>query len=420
MKILIYSVYFAPDLTGNGKYCGDMAAWLAAHGHAVRVVAAPPYYPAWKLNSGYPAGRYRRELWKRVMVWRAPLWVPQVPGGVARILHLLSFAITSLPIMLWQVFWRPHLVMTVAPGIVCAPTGWLTARLSGARAWLHVQDFEVDVAFNLGLLKGGLLKRLILGAERWMLRRFDSVSSISTRMVAHLVEKGVSPRRAILFPNWTDVASIPSAADCREYRRQLNISANAIVLLFSGTLGAKQGVMVIPAAATLLSAREDIVFVICGDGVLRPQLETATRELPNVRLLPLQPAERFGALLNMADVHLLPQSPGAADFVLPSKLSGMLASGRPVIATCHPDTELGMVVSKCGVVVPPGDGSALADAIIRLADQGATRLELGRRAREWAELNVDREIVMRNTFGSLSAVGGRSNVAATIADDPIA
>jgi colanic acid biosynthesis glycosyl transferase WcaI len=103
----------------------------------------------------------------------------------------------------------------------------------------------------------------------------------------------------------------------------------------------------------------------------------------------------------MADIHLMPQSPDAADLVLPSKLSGMLASGRPVIATCRPGSEIGEIVSQCGLVVPPQDSLALANAIGALADEPVLRRDLGRRAREIAETRFDRDATFRRVFGPL-------------------
>jgi colanic acid biosynthesis glycosyl transferase WcaI len=403
MKILIYTANFAPEPTGIGKYSGEMAAWLAARGHKVRAIAAPPYYPTWKVDPKYRWPPYRREQWSGVDVWRVPLWVPTSPGGLARVLHLLSFAFTSFPVMMWQVFWRPKLVVTIAPAFLCAPAGWLTAELCGAQSWLHLQDFEVDLAFGMGLLKGKLLQRVVLRMERWMLRRFDTVSSISGRMVELLLKKGVEPRRARYFPNWVDIAHVKPPLAGGNYRRQLGIAADAIVVLFSGSLGGKQGLMVIPRVANLLSGRNDIVFVVCGEGVMKPELEAAASNLPNIRFLPLQPFEKLGELLCTADIHLLPQSQGAADLVLPSKLSGMLASGRPVVATCLSGTELDSVVSKCGLIVPPQDSTALAAAICELADDSALRLELGRRARAVAENYFERDAILGRIFGQIES-----------------
>jgi len=400
MRILIYSANFAPEQTGIGKYSGDMALWLADQGHSVRVVAAPPYYPMWKVDPSYARPLYRREMWHGVDVLRAPLWVPKKPRGVSRVLHLMSFAFTSFPLVVAQVSWRPDLVMTVAPSFLCAPAALLTARLSGARSWLHLQDFEVDLAFRMGLLKGRWVKRLVLRMERAILRRFDRVSSISSRMVETLLTKGVDPKRTFYFPNWVDIARIKPSLNGGAYRAQLGIPLNAAVVLFSGSLGGKQGLTIIPEAARLLRAREDIIFLVCGDGVMKPQLQEMAADLPNFRFLPLQPIERLGELLTMADIHLLPQSADAADLVLPSKLSGMLASGRPVIATGGEGTELHAVVSKCGLVVTPHDTEGFAAAISRLVDEPAYRQELGHRARAHAESNFERDAVLTRIFGS--------------------
>ena len=106
MKILLYGINFSPELTGIGKYTGELAAWLVAQGHEVRVVTAPPYYPAWSVSAGYSGSRWQREEWQGVQVWRCPLWVPQQPGGLKRVLHLASFALSSLPVMLRQTLWR--------------------------------------------------------------------------------------------------------------------------------------------------------------------------------------------------------------------------------------------------------------------------------------------------------------------------
>lgn len=401
MRILIYSTNFAPEPTGIGKYSGGMAAWLADHGHDVRVVAAPPYYPEWKIDRKYRWPLFRREQWRGVDVWRAPLWVPKSPRGFTRIVHLLSFAIASFPVMMWQVLWRPDLVLTVAPAFVCAPTALLTARLARAKSWLHLQDFEIDVAFGLGLLRGKLLQRIVLRMERAILQRFNTVSTISGRMIERLLTKGVAMERTRYFPNWVDISRPRHGAAKGGYRAELGIPRDAVVALFSGSLAGKQGLMVIPAAASLLKGRQNTVFVVCGDGLMKADLELATADLPNVRLMPLQPAERLAELLGMADIHLLPQSPDAADLVLPSKLSGMLASGRPVIATCREGTEISEIVSQCGLVVAPQDSRALARAIDKLAGDAAMRLELGRRAREFAESNFEREAVLGALFGPL-------------------
>ncbi|OIQ89956.1 D-inositol-3-phosphate glycosyltransferase [mine drainage metagenome] len=404
MRILIHGINFVPELTGIGKYTGEMAQWLAARGHQVKVVTAPPYYPQWRVGDGYSGRRWSRECRTfagggRIEVIRCPLWVPRVPGGMRRLLHLASFVLASLPVMLAQIAWRPDLVWVVEPALLCAPQAWITARAAGARAWLHVQDFEVDAAFELGLLRGERSRRAVLRVERWLLARFDSVSTISPRMVERLLAKGVAPQRATLFPNWVDLDRItpqPTAAQggVNAWRVRLGLGSQHIVALYSGNMGAKQGIEVLSGVARRLAAYRDIVLVLCGEGAARASLESKCAGLGNVRFLDLQPLGELNELLNMADMHLLPQRADAADLVMPSKLTGMLASGRPVIAAARAGTALGDAVRDCGIVVEPEQPQAMAAAIAALAIDAPRRHALGVAARLLAEGSLGRDAVL--------------------------
>ncbi|MCK6426893.1 MAG: glycosyltransferase WbuB [Burkholderiaceae bacterium] len=418
MRILIHGINFHPEPTGIGKYSGEMAAHLAELGHEVRVLAAPPYYPDWRVSDGW-RNAYARARWRGVEVWRAPLWVPAQPSGLKRVLHLLSFSLAALPSLAAQLAWRPDVVLVVAPALACAPWAWLTARLSGAPCWLHVQDFEVDAAFQLGLLKSrGLRRRLVNAVEHWLLRRFDRVSTISWRMLERTEEKGVPQERLVYFPNWVDDAALLPLQGPGSYRAELGIAPDAVVALFSGSMGGKQGLELLPEVAQLLAHRRDIVFLICGDGVMKPRIEELCAGLDNVRLLPLQPARRLSELLQTANLHMLPQNPGAADLVMPSKLSGMLASGRPVVTTSEPGTELARVVGQCGVVVPPGDAQAFAQAVTRLADDAAWRSRLGAAARQYAEQHLARTVVLGRLDQCLKACVARSNAGVELPREP--
>jgi len=400
-RILLYGLNFAPEQTGIGKYTGEMAQWLANAGHDVRIVTAPPYYPDWSVGSGYSGARYSRETWNGVRVDRAPLWVPKSPGGKKRLLHLASFAASSLPLLIKNVAWRPHLVWTVAPALACAPGAALFARMSGAVSWLHVQDFEVDAAFQMGMLQGHHVRAGAWSTERAVMRAFDRVSSISHRMVARLGEKGVLSRRAVFFPNWVDTESIQPGARVNSYRQQLGIPGEAFVALYSGTMGAKQGLEVLAEAAHLLARRRNIHFVFCGQGVGRDALQSACASLANVHWLPLQPAERLAELLNTADLHLLPQRRVSAELMMPSKLTGMLASGRPVLATAEPDTELAAWVDGCGRLSTPGDGAALAHALLMMSQEPERCREMGTQARLRAVRFLSRDAVLQGFHGEM-------------------
>jgi len=405
MKVLLYSANYAPEPTGIGKYSGEMAEWLAAHGHQVRVVAAPPYYPEWKVAPGYSAGRYMHQQVGSVQVWRAPIWIPKQLSGAKRMLHLLTFAVSSIPILARQVFWRPDMVMVVAPAFVCAPGALATAWLSGAKSWLHVQDFEVDVAFRLGMLRGEGKRWLFGKLERGIFRCFDRVSSLSDRMLDRAQAKGVHRSKLVLLPNWAGtVPKTTSPESTRaEFRRQWGLPSDQVVALYSGSFGAKHGLGLIPRAAQLVP---DVHFIVCGEGVMRQELEAEAAKLPNMTVLPLQPAERLADFLGSADIHLLPQSDGAEDLVMPSKLTGMMASGQPTVATCRDNTEISRTLHLCGLVVAPGDEQGFADAIRTLARQPDMRRDMGARARAFAEANLGKPQVLGRLLVDMAGLTG--------------
>jgi len=396
LHILIYGLNYAPELTGIGKYTGEMSDWLAARGHKVTVVTAPPYYPAWRVREDYRSSSYRVEKTPgKATVFRVPLWVPERPTGVKRVLHLASFMLSSLPAMLLQPLFQPDVVWTVEPTFFSAPIALGVARFCGAKAWLHVQDFEIDAAFDLGLLPAdGLVHRMALGLELLFTRGFDRVSSISPRMVERALTKEVEPQHALLFPNWVDVEAVYPMEGVTRYRRELGLE-DKIVVMYSGNLGTKQGLECLAPLAKAFAEDAHVHFLFCGDGSFRPLLETEVAGLENVTLLPLQPVEMLNELLNTADVHLLPQRAGAADLVMPSKLTGMLASGRPVLATAEKGTQVADVVEGRGVVVGAESPQCLVKALHMLTENGELRAQMGAEARAYAVEHMGREQVLR-------------------------
>ncbi len=417
MRILIYGLNYSPELTGIGKYTGEMAAWLAMRGHEVRVVTAPPYYPAWSIREDYRGSLYRVErIAGEPVVYRTPLYVPAKPTGLKRVAHLFSFMLGSVPVMFRQAFWQPEVVFTVEPTFFCAPLALLVAQASGAAAWLHVQDFEVDAAFDLGLLPAqGPIHAVALTLEEFFTKAFTRVSSISGKMVERAQAKGVAAEKTVLFPNWVDVDAIqPQASGAVNSFRQDLALEGKIVLLYSGNMGAKQGLELLAPLAEAFGpggayADPRIHFLFCGDGAFRPKLEAMVSGRPNVTLLPLQPFARLNDLLNAADVHLLPQRAGAADLVMPSKLTGMLSSGRPVIATADAGTQVAHVVGglgldeACGLVVPAEDHEALCQAVRRLVEDAGLRQRLGGNARRYAVEHLGREQVLERFEQDLKA-----------------
>ena len=408
MRILIHSLAFAPELTGAGRSAGEMASWLASRGHQIRVVTAPPFYPEWCIRPEYSSWRYKISLNghspHNLGVIRCPLWVPKTHSARRRLLHLASFAASSWPAVLGHVLWRPDVVIVIEPTLFCAPAALAVARLAGAKAWLHVQDFEIDAAFELGLMTSRAVRKCALAVERFILKRCDKVSTISEKMLERLEKKGVPSSHRVLFPNSVDTEAVFPLPTVSPLRREIGIPESAIVALYSGNMGEKQGLHHLAEAARSLASRSEIRFVFCGAGTFRTKLMSLVGVLPNVTFLPLQPDNRLNDLFNLADIHLLPQREDIADLVMPGKLREMLATGRPVVATARPETQIAVCVQGRGLVVPPGDSAAIVSAICRLAVDADLRRRMGEEAREYAVTHLSRDRLMQEFERSLTSV----------------
>ncbi len=398
MKILVYGINYSPELTGIGKYTGEMVEWMARQGHEVRVITAPPYYPEWRVGKHYSSWRYRREE-GAATVWRCPLYVPKQPSTLKRLIHLGSFALSSFFPLMAQRRWKPDRIIGVVPTLFCTPGMRLLGKLSGARTLLHIQDYEVDAMLGLGMAgkgKGGKVARLASAFERSGLHNVDYVSTISRSMMNKAQEKGVAAEKVIFFPNWSEVARFRDVtpADVAALRAQLGLAEAHKIVLYSGNIGEKQGLENVIDAAAALSDKP-WQFVIVGQGGGKARLEKMARErgLQNIQFFPLQSYDALPALLKMADCHLVVQKRGAADAVLPSKLTNILAVGGNAVITAEAHTELGQLCTSLpgiAVCVEPESVPALVAGI----EQALTMPKENTVARDYAERTIEKENVL--------------------------
>ncbi len=376
-RLLLYCVNYAPELLGVGRYAGELGAYLASQGVELEVVTTPPHYPGWRILRPY-RNRYTLETHDRVRVTRCPIFLREEMSGLARLLVAVSFAVSTAPVVVWRaVLQRPQTLLATEPSLSSAPAALLAARLSGARAVLHVQDLEVEAAFAVGHLKGGLALSLARSMERFLLKRFDLVVTISEQMQAALQDGGVKPERLRLLRNWVDLTSIYPKPGPNPVREEIGAKDDERIVLYSGNIGRKQALEEVLAAAAITVDDRRLRFVIAGEGPEKARLQATAPS--NVTFLPLQPEARLNDLLNAADVHVLPQNANAADLVLPSKLGGMLASGKPIVAQAAPGTELHTFLASSVSLTRPGDAGELVDGIMS-ALNAASETAAGRAA----------------------------------------
>lgn len=405
MKILLYGLNYAPEITGIGKYTGELGSWLSQRGYDVRAVSAPPYYPGWALSSGYPNKFYKHEM-SGVTVYRCPLYIPKRPSTLKRLTHLLSFVFSSSCTLVYLVRWRPDVVVNIVPGLFTSFPAWLYCKMTSAKLVIHVQDFESDAMFNLGMAKKGVLPKIWMGLERFVLSRADRVSTISRAMIENAIEKGVSRSKVVFFPNWSDVSRFKNVTGVEEFKRSMGFTSQDNVVLYSGNIGKKQGLeLLVEVAQIAMKEGSDLVFAVVGQGVAKSDLiELANKlNLTNIHFFELQPNEDLPKLLAMAKVHLVIQRPSVADAVLPSKLTNILAVGGNSVITTNPDTDIGRLIEEfpgIAIAVEPENPQALLSGIKAACE----RDEINRNAMLYAEQFLAKESVLKKFEKTLTNI----------------
>ncbi len=413
MRILIYDINYSPELTGVGKYTGEMGTWLAEQAHSVSVITAMPYYPEWEVHKAYQGKLWFTEVIDGVTVHRCPFYVPKKVTSLKRMLHEFSFVLSSLVYWFRVFFDKPYdMVICVAPPFHIGLLPVLYSTLRGVPLWLHLQDLQIDMARELGMLTNRRFLNLMFGVEKFILKRSAVVSTISEGMSRKVAEKNIITSPCVLFPNWVDDVYIKPLPREESLRTEFGLCEADKVVLYSGSLGEKQGLELIIEAAHHFSAQSDMKFLICGSGGGKARLEALvqTYALTNVQFHPLQPYEKLSALLATADIHLVLQKKSASDLVLPSKLTGILSAGGCALVAALPGTTLYNVIDShtMGIIIEPESADALIGGINHAF---ATDLTVYRQnAQEYAKCCLSKEMILQTFNDELLRVNGPVSV----------
>lgn len=346
MKLWLLSLNYSPELTGIGKYNGEMAERLQKSGVEVGSIVAPPYYPEWRVKQQYKSYLYKNESVNGVSVTRCPLYVPSKVTTIKRLLHLSTFAVSSSVALLIKLIKnKPDVIFLVQPTLFCAPATLLFSKIFGIKTVMHIQDFEVDAMFGLGMVSEGKVARIVRRTESWLMKKFDVVSSISYSMLENAERKGVDKSKLLFFPNWADTSFVTPETDGSALRKSWGFTETDKIVLYAGNIGQKQGLEIVIEAAKSFEDEKSVKFVFVGAGAYVDTLQELANaaNLENVYFKPLQDWENVPAMLSMADAHLVVQKKGAADAVLPSKLTNILSAGGHALVTAEASTELGKI-----------------------------------------------------------------------------
>jgi colanic acid biosynthesis glycosyl transferase WcaI len=407
MKIILWGINYRPETTGIAPFNAELAEFLAAGGHDVSVVTGYAYYPQWRKAPADRRRLFTSEIVNGVKVFRCGQYVPRRVTTLRRIVHELSFGLTSLVRTL--LLPRADVYFVASPPLCLGFFAWLVTTLKRSRYVFHVQDLQPGAAVGLGMVKSRGFIRALYALERFAYRRAAVVSGISRGMMEEFRRKGVPRWRRIYFPNW--LRSAPPAVERNgKFRRKFGLPPTTMLAVYSGNLGRKQGIDVLLEAARQLKDAA-VTIVIAGAGAEREALagRVAALSSPGLRLLPLLNDEDYALMLGDADVGLITQASGTGRFFFPSKLLSLLQAGLPVVSVADEASELAQAVADggFGVNVPPGDAPGLASLLEQLSRNPAWRGELVQRT-DWVN-RFKANLVLPQFARQLEALAGDPN-----------
>lgn len=400
-KVLILGINFSPELTGIGKYTGEMVDWLVDKDYEVTMITSFPYYPNWSVQKPYSGKTYKKEVDKdgKLNVFRCPMYVPMNPTGGRRVLQEFTFLLSSFFVVFYLLFKNKHQqIFVMAPPFHLGFLALFYRFFKGGKIDYHIHDMQIEAARQLKIIKAELVFKILFKLEKFILDRVDYVSTISGGMKAKVQQK--VKKDIIMFPNWVDTQKLYPLNNRSGLKRSWGYQADDKIILYSGSIGEKQGLQSLIPIAKSLESYSFIKFIICGIGPYKEQLMklAADAKLSNISFLPLQPLDQFNSLLNLADVHLVLQKKNAADLMLPSKLTGILSSGGLALVTADPGTSLykAVVDHKMGVVIPSEDDNALKEAIFDCCVSDHTSKTL--KGRWYAEKYLNKNQILSNVM----------------------
>ncbi len=385
MNVTIICPHFAPDTAPTGEVMTQIVNQLQRLGHRIHVVTSLPWYRDHSVEPGWAGRLISREktTWGKITRIH-PLAPKNRTNILARAIAFGAFSCAAA--LVATLTRRTQIILAMSPPLTLGLAGWIAAKRHKAPLILNIQDIHPDAAIATGTLSDDRVIQLLRRIEHTSYAKADAVTVLSDDLRRKLTSRVDDESKLRVIPNFVDTEQIYPGDRHNSYRHELGLTDETIVM-YAGNVGFSQPLEIVLEAARHLAERDDIVFVINGNGSRRSHLECEAEELPNVTFMDYQPRHRLNEVLAAGDIHLVPLRKGLSSISVPSKLYSILAAGRPVLASVDPGTEIDLVVTRSGAgrSVAAGESEEFISALIALVDDPHGRAAAGLEARRFAE-----------------------------------
>lgn len=392
MCILLLTTYFPPDTGSAAHLFYELGTALVERGHDVTVLTGMPGYHAQGSLARYEGQRRVEEMVNGMDVVRMATPKRSSDSLIGRALWQFGGAFAffldgmRLP--------RHDVAVLYSPPLPLGLTAWGWHKLRGIPFILNAQDLFPQSIIDLGLLKNPLGIWMLETMERFVYAHAPRITVHSPGNRDHVLRKGAAPEGVRVVPNWVDTDFIRPGERMNSFREEHDLGDDFIVS-FAGVLGYSQDLDVVLEAADLLRDEDDVTWLIVGDGVEKARLWKKARDmaLDNVRFVPMQPKERYPAVLHASDLGLATLHADVKTPVVPSKILSIMAAGLPVVAALPVSGDAPDLIEagECGLCLPPEDPQALAQAVLKLYHDSTLCEILGRAGRRYAENHLSPE-----------------------------
>jgi len=391
MHILFLTHYFPPEVNAPASRTYENAKRWVAAGNRVTIMTCAPNHPKGVLYPGYRNRWFAREQIDGIDVVRVRTYLSANEGFLSRIVNYLSYflSVTCFSPLVRGV----DVVVSTSPQFFCGLAGYPVSRLKRAPWVLEIRDLWPESIIAVGAMTNRFLIGLLEGIESFMYRRASRIVSVTDSFTTHIRQRDIPAGKISVIKNGADLARFVAGPRNNRFREEMGVGERFIAS-YVGTHGMAHGLVTVLESAELLRHRDDIIFLLVGDGAERESLlrERDQRGLANVLMLDQQPKERMPGIVAASDaclVHL--KRNNLFKTVIPSKIFEAMAMERPILLGVEGETQRIIEEGKCGLCFEPENPAQLAAAVIRLADEPALGAQLGLNGREFVQRSFNRE-----------------------------
>jgi len=411
VHILIFTDRYVPEIAAPSFRIRDHARHWIEQGHEVTVVTCAPNFPHGKVFPGYKNRFYQEERIDGVRVIRVKSYMAANVGTLKRMLDYLSF-------VLWAIFffWRYpkfDVIVATSPPLLVPIAGYAVSRLR-RRPWIfEIRDLWPASIEAVGASNGRMLnwlKRL----EMFLYRKADRIVSLTGAFKQDLTQRGIPAEKNDVVTNGVDTEFFSPRNVTLDARKLLGVAPEQFLAGYIGTTGMGHDLTTVLGAAELCRDREDVVFLIMGEGAERVPLEEEARRrgLSNVIFHDFVPQDEVPSYLSAMDVSIVHlKAHPVFKTVIPSKIFENMAMGVPMVYAVEGISARIVEEAGAGACIPSGDPQAMARAVLELREDRARLRQMAKRGPQVVAREYSRRIKAEEMLRSLNRTLGMPKTA---------